>query len=564
MGPMEPDRNRSPGADSSSLRRYGPIAVVIVLIAGVAAVSLVDRDGGEETGGDTTTTTLPPAELPEGVITWSMAEDQDLDVDFPDTCDTDSGMIAIPFYFCTECFADVADNGGATAPGVTGDTIKIVAWIPAEDDPLRSLLLERIGLDATNAEIRETYEGYVEIFRRHYQTYGREVELDFVEASGSILDNTAARADAVRAAEELGAFAVLGGPVIGSAWTDELHARGVVCIACPGISDSEPSVFSVTPTSGQVRTHLVEYVSKKLAGGQAEFAGEDLQGEDRVFGHLALGMSDSDERNAEQLTEDLAENDVEVVEQILYPLDPGRAAELATNAVTRMKSAGVTTVMIQADPILLPAFTQEATKQEWFPEWVLGGSPFIDTTTFARTFDQQQWEHAFGISYFPPQVDRSVNPPAQLYEWFHGESPPIDAVLPLLLIYPQVALFFTGLEYAGPDLTVETFRDGLFVMPPFTGAVTQPTVSYGESIWPSPDYAGIDDMVELWWDPDATGTDEGGEQGEGMYRYVAGAQRYLPGEHTDEVAVFDPAGSVAVIEEIPADEVPPDYPSPGQ
>jgi hypothetical protein len=563
MGAMEPDREHSSAADGSPLRRYGPIAVVIVLIAAVAIVSLVDRGGDDETGGTTTETAAPPAGLPDGVVTWSMAQDQGLDVEFPDTCDTDSGMIAIPFHFRTECFADVDDNGGATAPGVTGDTIKVVAWIPAEDDPVRSLLLQRIGLDATNAEIRETYEGYVEIFQRHYQTYGREVELDFVEASGSILDNTAARADAVRAAEELGAFAVLGGPVIGGAWTDELHARGVVCIACPGISESEPSVFSIPPTSGQLRTHLVEYVAKKLAGGQAEFAGEDLQGEDRVFGHLALGMGEGDERSAERLTEELAEHDVEVAEQILYPLDPGRAAELATNAVTRMKSAGVTTVLVQADPILLPAFTQEATKQEWFPEWVLGGSPFIDTTSFARTFDEQQWEHAFGLSYFPPQVDRAVNPPAQLYDWFHGEQPPIDGVLPLLLTYPQVALFFTGLQYAGPDLGVETFRDGLFVMPPFTGSVTQPTVSYGESLWPGPDYAGIDDMVELWWDPDATGPDEGGEQGEGMYRYVDGARRSLPGEHSDDVAVFDPDGSVTIIEELPADEVPPDYPSPG-
>ncbi|MGH2685255.1 MAG: ABC transporter substrate-binding protein, partial [Actinomycetota bacterium] len=495
-------------------------------------------------------------------ITWSMAQRDGLDVEFGETCDRESGLVAIPFLFRTECFAAVADNGGATTPGVTADSIKVVAWLPAEDDPVRSLVLRRVGFDASNAELREAYAGFVEIFQRTYQTYGRTVQLEFVEASGSILDNTAARADAVRAAEDLDAFAVLGGPIIGSAWTEELHARGVVCIACPGISEPEPTVFTVPPTGGQIRDHLTAYVAQKLGGETARYAGEELRGEERVFGLLQLGMGESDERSADRLRDQLAEEGVELAEQILYPLDPGRAAELATNAVTRMQAAGVTTVLVQADPILLPAFTQEATKQRWFPEWVLGGSPFIDTTAFARTFDQEQWRHAFGISYFPPPLAPAANPPSRLYEWFHGAPPPVDGALPLLLVHPQVTLFFTGLQHAGPNLTAQTFRDGLFAMPPTPRAVTQPTVSYGDHRWDDPDYAGIDDMVELWWDADAEGPDEAGAQGKGVYRYVDGARRYLVDEWTGDLAVFDESGSVTTIEELPPDERPPDYPLP--
>ena len=553
------DHDRDPGA--SPLRRWGPIAAVGVVIAGLVAAGLISADGGDDAAAPPTTE--PAAvERPEGAITWTQAQEADLDVTFPATCDTETGMVAIPFIFRTECFADVDDNGGATAPGVTADTIKVVAWIPAEDDPVRALLLQRIGFDATNAELRETYTRFVEIFQATYQTYGRTIELDFVEASGSILDNVAARADAVRAAEDLGAFAVLGGPIIGSAWTEELHARGVVCVGCPGISEPEPYVFSIPPTSGQTRAHLAAYVADRLAGGPAEHAGPELVDQERVFGHLALGMGAGDERGAERLRELLAEGGVELAESILYPLDPGRGAELATSAVTRMQAAGVTTVLTQADPILLPAFTAEATKQGWFPEWVLAGAPFIDTTAFARTFDQQQWAHAFGISYFPPQVEPSANPPYQLYEWFHGEPPPVEGSLPLLLIHPQVTLFFTGLEHAGPELTATTFKDGLFTMPPTPRAVTQPSVSYGEHRWPPPDHAGIDDMVELWWDPRAEGLDEAGATGTGMYRYVAGGRRHLADEWEGELEVFDEAGTVTVIEEIPEDEEPPDYPSP--
>ncbi len=555
---MEPRSDDREGI--GALRRWGPIALVTAVVLAMAAVGFVSGRSGDGDG-VATPTSVAPAARPDGAVSWSMAEDQGLQVTFPDSCDTDTGMVAIPFLFRAECFADTDDNGGATAPGVTGDEIKVVAGLPAEDDPVRALLLQRIGFDATNAELREFYSRFAEVFQSTYQTYGRRVVLDFVEASGSILDNTAARADAVRAAEDLGAFAVLGGPIIGGAWAEELQARGITCVGCPGISDPA-TVFSVPPSGGQVRSHLVAYVTAKLAGGDAQHAGEELRTQERVFGHLALGMGTSDERSATQLQEDLAEGGVELAEQILYPLDPGRAAELATNAVTRMQSSGVTTVIVQADPILLPAFTQEATKQGWFPEWVLGGAPFIDTSTFARSFDQEQWSHAFGISYFPPQVRPDANPPYRLYEWFHGSPPPVEGSLPLLLLHPQVSLFFTGLQHAGPVLTAQTFRDGLFLMPPTPRAVTQPSVSYGTQRWSSPDFAGVDDMVELWWDPDAVGIDESGAEGRGMYRYVDGGRRHLVDEWESGLDAFDPDGTLLVVEDVPDDEEPPDYPPP--
>jgi hypothetical protein len=92
--------------------------------------------------------------------------------------------------------------------------------------------------------------------------------------------------------------------------------------------------------------------------------------------------------------------------------------------------------------------------------------------------------------------------------------------------------------------------------------VTQPSVSYGDWRWTEPDYAAIDDLVEVWWDPDARGPDEAGEEGSGMYRYVDGARRFLADEWTSELRVFDREDAPTIIEELPADEVPPDYPSP--
>jgi Periplasmic binding protein len=557
---MEPVEDNESESRPSALRRFGPIAAVLVVIALVAGFSLVggggDDDGEESTG----ETAAPTGELPEGVVTWSMAQEEGIDATFSDTCDTESGMVAIPFFFRTECIADVeGDNGGATADGVTGDTIKIVAWLPSDNDPIFELARRALGIDESVEEVRETYEGLVEIFQRYYQTYGRTVELEFVQASGTMLDPVAARADAVRAAD-MEPFAVLGGPLLANTWTEELHARGIVCMACPGTSDPAPSSFAILPSTSQIHQHVAEYIDTKLADKPAEFAGDDLNEDDRVFGLLYLAQTDNDEQNADELVERLEEDGVEVAETVTYPLDPGRAQELSASAIARFKEAGVTTVILRADPITAPAFTNEATEQGFFPEWFLAGFQFTDTTTFARGFDQEQWEHAFGISFLPPLAAPEITPAYKLYEWYFGEPPAADNAL--ILIYPQVALFFTGVEYAGPNLTVENLRDGLFAFPPTPSAVTQPSVDYGTTIWGDDDYAGIDDMVELWWDPEAEGVDETGQDGTGMYRYVDGGKRYLPGEYSAELTVFQEEGSVTRIEDPPPAEVPPDYPSP--
>jgi hypothetical protein len=560
---VQPSSDEPEPTRGSPLRRYGPIAGVLVVIALIAGVAVVSGGGGDdEDGGDgsATGTTRPlDGELPDGVVTWSMAQEEDLDVEFPDTCDTDEGMVAIPFFFRTECVANVDDNGGATSDGVTGDEITVAVWLPNPDDPIFGIIRDGLGFDDSVDEIRETYGGLIEIFQAYYQTYGRTVNVEFVEASGSSLDSVAARADAAEAIA-LDPFAVLGGPLLANTWTEELHANDIVCLACPGISDPEPTSFGLVPTTSQVREHVVGYVSTKLAGKPAEFAGDDLQDEDRLFAYLRMGLTDSDEDSAQRTTDALEEAGVDVAETIVYPLDPVGIQEHATSAVTRMKQAGVTTVLVEADPITLPAMTQEATKQDWYPEWVLSGFPFTDTSAFGRQMDQDQWAHAFGISYLPPASRPEIIPAYQLYEWYHGEPPPADESL--LLTYPQVALLFTGLEFAGPGLTPETFQQAAFAYPPTPRAVTQPSLDYGTEVWNRDDYGGIDDFVELWWNPDAEGEDETGNAAQGLYEYVDGGQRYYADEYTDELKVFDPEGAVTEITDPPPAEIPPEYPPP--
>ncbi|MGH9187215.1 MAG: hypothetical protein ACRD0U_15590, partial [Acidimicrobiales bacterium] len=379
----------------------------------------------------------------------------------------------------------------------------------------------------------------------------------------------AARADAVKAAEDLDAFAVWGGPFLTPAWADELAARGVICLGCnTGGSTSwfeqrAPYAYGVTMSGQESRIAFVEWLAKQVAGRPAQHAGDPaLAAQARRFGYLYLETSADSAGGADRLREELDRYGVELAEAASYTLDLFRLQEQAGSAIARFRAAGVTTIIVSGDPLAPATFTTEATAQSFFPEWVLSGSALVDTTFFGRTYDQRQWAHAFGVTQLAARGHPELFAPYSLYEWFHGQPPPAaDAVT---LLFPQPVLFYAGLQAAGPTLTPETFQDGVFSLAPTTGLVTFPSLSFGDhDIWPFTDYSGIDDLTEIWWDPAATGPDEIGNDGQGMYRYSDGGRRYLPGEWPErDTRAFDPGGAVALYEELPPGDRAPIYERP--
>jgi hypothetical protein len=126
-------------------------------------------------------------------------------------------------------------------------------------------------------------------------------------------------------------------------------------------------------------------------------------------------------------------------------------------------------------------------------------------------------------------------------------------------------LFFTGVHLAGPDLTAKSFRAGLFRFP--SEQTTTPTrlhLSWGRhGIWKTVDVTGGDDATVIWWDPNASGPDEVGRDGKGLYRYADEGKRYLPGQWPKQpVGLYDDATSITVLNSLPPEDAPPSYPSP--
>jgi hypothetical protein len=574
------DKTTSEGAPPpppwmKGLKRYGPIVAVVALVAG--AVVIFGGGGGDDDGdsGGGTEAASQEELIRSGPMTWQKAELLGEEVDFGANCDTELGRIMLKSVYAPPCVEPFeGDNGGATSPGVTADAVTVVYYRadPALD-PLTAATVENAGADVNPESATETVRAFADLYNQLFETYGRTVNVEVYTGTGPGDDVAAAQADAIAIAEK-DPFAVFGGPNQAyNVFAAELASRGIICgptcaIASPEsvVEANQPYVWGQGPTPDQAAALASEAIGNLAGPGPAEFAGDEaMRTQDRTYALLHYENSDGDFAGVfETYQDELAANGIELTTDIEFTLDLPRAQENARTLITRLREAGITTVIYTGDPLTPASLTEEATAQGYFPEWILASSYLMDTTLFGRRTDQQQWKNGFGVSAVPARGERSTNGAFQIWDWAYGGEPPNNTAN---ILEPPLRTIFTGIHLAGPELTPETFRDGLYRYPISGGGPTEAQTSRGDhGVWPDHDWGGVDDMTLIWWDPTATGEDETGNEGTGMYRYANGGERYTIGNmptSIEETGLFDIDSSVTVYDEVPEGDRAPDYPPPG-
>jgi hypothetical protein len=495
-------------------------------------------------------------------------------IDFGPNCDTTTGRVKIPIVYSPPCVQPfTGKNGGATAQGITGNEIKVVIWVgdPSKDPVLAGQIIAA-GASLDTNTIKATWQGYIDIYNKMLELYGRKISVEFFDGTGSGADTAAAKSDAIAIAAKK-PFAVLGGPAQStSVFSDELAHRGVVCVGTCALAvpqkittNNAGYIFTDGPSPEQAAMLTAEFIGKQAGPGKAQYAGDDAtKSKNRVYGVVHYDTPDGQYHSQfNTLKDGLKKYKITPKADQSFFLDPAKSQENARTIITKMKSAGVTTVIYTGDPLTPAALTKEATAQDYHPEWIVGPTVLADTTFFGRTFDQEQWAHAFGVALVAGRVPQSDNPNYTLYTWFHGSPPPNNTYN---VIVPTVSVLARGLTMAGPKLTSKTFQDGLFRYPPSGGDPINPKQSWGKhGLWPSVDYWGSDDAGILWWDPNATGEDEVGKVGQGVYQYGNSAKRYTLGHFpaAGQGGLFDTSTAVTVFPQLPPESSTPAYPSPG-
>ena len=543
------------------LSRYrGLIAIGLVLAAVGAWLSISDPISTSKSAAApvaAAASDMATMRLPDGAVSWSSAEAAGTTgtYDWGDRCDQSTGQLAMSIDRPYECFARFAgDNGGATATGITRDTIRVVAY-ETNDAGLTNLINTRASSLSPTAGI-DAQRGFAEILGAYYETYGRRVEVVPFKATGPSADGLAAVADAETIARELSPFLVIGGPLLTNAFAERLASLKVMCWNCaPGQSNAwfvrqAPYVWDLQKNPEQNGLMVNEYIGKRLMGKPAIYAGDPaLQTKQRVFGSLHITLGKDSEEIGDALRADQARYGFEYAVDAAFD-DIGSVGKVGRDLITRLKDGGVTTIVYTGDPLSPGTFTKIATEQNYFPEWVITGTALTDTAVLPRTYDQRQWAHAFGVAnlFARPASGRST--PVDMWRWFFGNDPPIPGAA-LSLSWAPYQVLFLGLQFMGPNATPEHFRDALFLAPALEGNATTGQFSFGSrGFWPQPDYTGIDDQAEVWWDATAVGVDELGTSGTGMWRWMKGGARVLPGAwDAGDPALFDPGTAVTMIDD---------------
>jgi hypothetical protein len=418
------------------------------------------------------------------------------------------------------------DNGGATWRGVTEDEI-IVSVRVLNERGFAQTLAQLAGAEIvdTPPDVTRTFQAFEQYVNERFQFYGRQLRLVFYEGRGSTTDELLGRgraeagADALHVADDIGAFAELNGasePFVGALAQEGVVAWGTPYLSRTWHAERRPYAWGFFPDCDVVAEAAAEIYAKQMAGKPAEFAGPGLHGNMRRVAGI------SPENPWYQVCHDSA---IRIIEEaghdpgikVNYTLDLGRFSQLAASRVAILKNEGITTILCGCDPIFPVFLTAKAAEQNYNPEWIVLGTAGTDLDIVGQLYNQNQWSRTFGVSFLGEQVPQRAGLGYSAYKTVRDDEPAFTNEG----IYATMYMFAIGVQMAGPNLTPETFEQGLF-------SYQQPRAGpFGTWGWNPDSRGGPTDTRIIWWNPDKISIFNGKR---GAYEEAYGGQRFGPGE----------------------------------
>ena len=399
------------------------------------------------------------------------------------------------------------NNGGATAPGVTANTITVAAY----------------GGDPRLATDMQQY------FNTRFEFYGRQLSL---VAGPSPAGTCAGRqSDADTVAHEIQAFGSTDANGDGeTCYEDELARDHVINVGANALR-TQAQLAAGAPYSWQYPmalddqlTNLGKWACDRLAGSKAVHAGAEdpiTQAKTRAFGALVeTGITshtpDMAPLNAELQRCGTGLVDVEHIASDLYPQDH-------ETAILHLKNAGATTIFCFCVVFLEANDPEAAQSQNYYPEWIMSTYGANDTNVIIHDMWPQETGEILGTTFTPMQVPYADLPMVQAV---HQVDPSYAFTNSLyvngadMILYRSLLLLASGIQMAGPDLTAQNFQAGLWKT---TFPNPDTPIMAGHVGFPPGSHSMTIDGGEIWYNPNAPSPYP--DEGAGTYCYVGGGAR---------------------------------------
>jgi hypothetical protein len=438
------------------------------------------------------------------------------------------------------------DNGGATAKGVTRDSIYVA--VPTPDGYTKQ------------------YEALERFFNTRFQLYGRKLVFQYCSPSAGA-DSQGSGDQARQTADAATAAAGCGNGIKpfastfyqfnnGRYYNQQMACRyRTVTVASYTPYDSTylnacaPYLFQYPMVAEEMFGQLGEWSCARLVGRKARWAAGStapgrpaLSSADRRFG-IFLAPYYADDPVARgaalrRLTDRLRACGAEVTPDriIVNPVSetqPGQALDptSANTAITKMKQADVSTVFCLCGIFAYGALARAAATNSYEPEWI--GSTFGILDQYGglvvSAAPASQLVRLFGLSFQPRWLHPALEPFNQAFQEGDPTLAPgtssSEAVY-FTQVYRPLLMLVSGIQMAGPRLTPEAFRDGLR-RTRFPNPVTK--LQAGDVGLTADGYSFTRDATEWWWSNTASGPYSDDAGGKGALCYVAGGARHRSG-----------------------------------
>jgi hypothetical protein len=360
---------------------------------------------------------------------------------------------------CNPYFDPEQDNGGATALGVTGDTITVAMPVQFFE----------------NTEIPPIL---VDFFNKRYEFYGRKLAIKLYNPTGcanGVPNPREMQADAVKVAKELEAFASLAycnAQQADQYYYDALADKDVISVPEGNLTSGTeaayarraPFQWNVLPGTDVQLASTAQFVCTTLAGRPPVYGGPGVSGRTtpRQFGLIYTQAADGTTPDVSPLRDGLRACGVSLTER---RENAGSDASAGSNAILEMSRAGVTSILCVcglADT--RNAYMTAATAQGYQPEWIVGtyGGNDLDNSFNGGNAPPDQAAHVFGLTFRTKQLPKQDMP----WYWAVREASPSSdpqggTYYAAQSRYLQLLLLASGIQRAGPILTPESFETAL-------------------------------------------------------------------------------------------------------
>jgi hypothetical protein len=362
-------------------------------------------------------------------------------------------------------------NGGATARGVTKDTITLV-------------FRKQKDVDQQTPEdpIIQDLQTYIDLFNKNYELYGRRVVLKVftgqATGAGEFANQSQAQTQAdAQTAYDMGSFAEIS-PAYGEfgSWASALAQKKIIALSI-GLASQQvldrdaPYAYPNTAwdTAENWGRATAAMACNRMRNMPAIYAGDALyRAKNRVFG-LVKAESDNWGPAADTFqAESKKQCNLPIAQESSYSPDASSEAQQAVSIVTQMKAAGVTTVVTGADFLEWSFLLQAADQQQYFPEWVVW-----ETTGAEHTAPAKNTNGLIEVGVLGPSVPKNKQESWRVYQVVKPGKTPTSQTkansIGLDYEFYSLANFFRAVQLAGPRLTPATFQAGWFTQQQVAG-----------------------------------------------------------------------------------------------